>query len=260
MKRQRDKRVQENLKLERKEARGDFSHLKNKKGGKPLPQPTLPTVSMDEFEDDASMRTRGPAPSTYTQDYYYYDKGDYPPPMPAYSPFTQHQHTGSAAHFDASQASLGYDNGTFPQRQQTHDEDDESVAHLTTTAAPFAQQAPFDRPESARPYIQSATPAPAGDGYDSYGYQHQDIYHPQHQDMYYPQHQDTYHPQHQSTQSSQLYTPTGMPYDSPVAPQQNPYGGYTSYNSTPQMQHQMRRAYDEENQAAPPNGGGGYAM
>lgn len=83
--------------LARKEAAGDFSHLKNRKGEAqaPLPQPTLPNVSIDddELDDGSSMRTRGPPPSTYTSESYPYAgdtkyasefASDYPP-MPAYN-------------------------------------------------------------------------------------------------------------------------------------------------------------------------------
>lgn len=45
----------------RKEAAGDYSHLQNKKGefkAKPLPQPTLPSIALDDDFDNASMRTR----------------------------------------------------------------------------------------------------------------------------------------------------------------------------------------------------------
>lgn len=47
---------------------GDFSHLKNKKGelvAQPLPQPTLPNLSVDDDIDHTSKR--GQPPSTYTQ-------------------------------------------------------------------------------------------------------------------------------------------------------------------------------------------------
>lgn len=72
----------------KKEAAGDFSHLKNKKGeliAQPLPQPTLPNVSLDDEEDAGSMRSRGPAPGAYGGGKEYgldYPPMDYPP-MPA---------------------------------------------------------------------------------------------------------------------------------------------------------------------------------
>jgi len=68
-------------KVAQKEAKGDFSHLMNKKGeltAQPLPQPTLPSLSVDDEED--------------YQDSFYYkgDKGpilEYRPPMPDYNPY-----------------------------------------------------------------------------------------------------------------------------------------------------------------------------
>ena len=47
---------------------GDFSHLKNKKGQfiqQPLPQPTLPNISIDDdLADIASLQKRPGTPST----------------------------------------------------------------------------------------------------------------------------------------------------------------------------------------------------
>lgn len=80
--------------LAQKEAEGDFSHLKGQKGA--LPQPTLPTIALDDdLDDTASQHTRaapGGAPSVYTAsgDAYYYDQKqaqyaqEYPP-MPGYN-------------------------------------------------------------------------------------------------------------------------------------------------------------------------------
>lgn len=137
---------------------GDYSHLKNKKGefiAKPLPQPTLPNLSVDDDMDDkSSIITRQPPPSTYTQDSYYYynsDKaGDYPPPMPAYNPYSTHQPAGSYAQFSSSQATF-QDDSPYYQSQNMYEEDNESTAHLPMAAAPFGQQrpSPIDRPGSA---------------------------------------------------------------------------------------------------------------
>src|SRR6266498_6028309 len=99
MKRKQKERRLEALKLAQKEARGDFSHLKNKKGeliAKPLPQPTLPNLSVDDDDDTSSMATRGPPPSTYTQDYLHApEKGMDYPPMPAYNPYSSHPAPGA---------------------------------------------------------------------------------------------------------------------------------------------------------------------
>lgn len=115
--------------------------------GKPLPQPTLPNLSVDDDVDDStSISTRAPPPSTYTQDYYNYssDKnstinGDHPPPMPAYNPYANHQPPGSYAHFQQSSASFPPDDQNY-QPNAMYDEENESTAHLATAAAPFSQQ------------------------------------------------------------------------------------------------------------------------
>ncbi|EEB86585.1 hypothetical protein MPER_16410, partial [Moniliophthora perniciosa FA553] len=98
------------------------------------------------------MRTRGPPGSTYTQDQYYYnsDKGGYPPPMPAYNPYSTHQGPGSFAHYNPSQPSISGHEESLYNYQQGHmyEDDNNSVANLTAGAAPFALQhqhlAPMD--------------------------------------------------------------------------------------------------------------------
>lgn len=143
IKRKQKQRLVEATKLAQKEAMGDYSHLKNKKGeivGKPLPQPTLPNLSVDDDVDDASsLHTRGPPASTYTQDYYYAsEQGGYPPPMPAFNPYSHHQ-TGSFAQINPSQPTLGNEESLYNYAPQGyHDDDNDSVAHLAGTAAPFA--------------------------------------------------------------------------------------------------------------------------
>jgi len=140
IKRRMKQRLVDAAKLAKKEAMGDYSHLKNKKGemvGKPLPQPTLPNLSVDDDDDRSSIRTRGPPPSTYTQDsnYYYNDKaGAYPPPMPAYNPYSTTQSPGSYAHINPSQPSLAREDYS----PAAYEEDD--TTGLTNAAAPFAQQ------------------------------------------------------------------------------------------------------------------------
>jgi len=128
---------------------GDYSHLKNKKGeliAQPLPQPTLPNLSVDD-DDSSSMKTRVAAPSTYTQDSYYYkgDNGlntDYPP-MPAYNPYPNHQAPGSYAQYNPSSATLSYDDSAYPTPHM-YDDDNESTSNLAAAAAPFARD-PIDR-------------------------------------------------------------------------------------------------------------------
>jgi len=198
--RERENRLQEAAKLEQKEARGDFSHLKSR-GAKPLPQPTLPKLNLDDdLDDNISLRTRGPPPSTYTQDYYYYQDtaADYPPPMPAYNPNVAHQHSDSGTYFNSSQATLTYDDPAY-HRHQMYD-DDNDTAHLTVAAAPFAQQALADRPGSAQPYGY-LTAAP-------------------------PRMASPYSLQMQTHPSA-----NGLSYDDySRSHQENPYGGYSSVN------------------------------
>lgn len=125
---------------------GDFSHLKNKKGeliAQPLPQPTLPNLSVDDdFDDSSSMGTRGPPPSTYTQDYYDY-KGDYPadyPPMPAYNQsYSQHQGQGQ---YYTSSTNTYVEDDYQPPHTLAYDDDHGSTTHLAMSAAPFAQHGP----------------------------------------------------------------------------------------------------------------------
>ncbi|KAI0082577.1 hypothetical protein K474DRAFT_1688106 [Panus rudis PR-1116 ss-1] len=133
IKRRNKQRLAKAAAIAKKEAAGDFSHLKNKKGeiiAKPLPQPTLPNVSLDDdLDDSSSMRTRGPAPSTFTgqSDYYYSDRKDFPPgdfpPMPAYhQPYQGHQY-----------------NPSLQDANMVYDDDYGSTAHLALAAAPYAR-------------------------------------------------------------------------------------------------------------------------
>ncbi|TFY83825.1 hypothetical protein EWM64_g199 [Hericium alpestre] len=173
IKRRNKQRLAKAAALAKKEAAGDFSHLKNKKGAlihQPLPQPTLPNVSLDdEFDDVASIRSRSPT--------YYSGKGgdqfyaseqkaayDYPA-MPAYNQsYSQHPDPNS---YNSSAVTL-YD-----------DPDDYgSTAHLALGGAPYAQQSDPALPRSHTPgYVadpydagiqRSQTPVyPAPDPYDA---------------------------------------------------------------------------------------------
>ncbi|KAF5333410.1 hypothetical protein D9611_002178 [Ephemerocybe angulata] len=165
MKRRQKERLAETAKLAQKEAMGDFSHLKNKKGdmvGKPLPQPTLPNISLDDDDDTSTLATRV---TGSTRDYYPADKSslsDYPPPMPAYNPYSTHQ--GSYAQFNQSVTSVGgYDDPSYTQPY--HDEDS---AHLTSSAAPYGG---YDYQASAGSgiprYGTPATTAPSARGYET---------------------------------------------------------------------------------------------
>jgi len=242
IKRKQKERRLEADRLAQKEALGDYSHLKNKKGelvAQPLPQPTLPNLSVDDDDDNSSMHTRV-APSTYTKDYYpYQSEKDYPP-MPAYNPYSTHQAPGNY-NYNPSSATLHYDDPTYPQHK--YDDDNESTANLAMSAAPFARD-PIDRQGSP------------------YGPPHNGSYDPH--DVYQgrataPQQQA----QRRSPPLSQA--PSGLAYDdAPDYPSQYshspattaPYGGYSSPANS--MVPQARgRNYDEE-VAAYGRGQGGY--
>ncbi|KAH8118585.1 hypothetical protein DFH11DRAFT_1502410 [Phellopilus nigrolimitatus] len=154
VKRKNKERLAQAAKLARKEAAGDFSHLKNKKGElvhNPLPQPTLPDIKLDDedFDDSTSIRTR----ATGVNDYYNYGAdykstyaNDFPPPMPAFN------------------QQYGYDNkaySSYPPSVHTSPDDPsvyygdqyDSRTNLTAAAAPVARQAnnqsPMGNPHSA---------------------------------------------------------------------------------------------------------------
>ncbi|KAJ6629100.1 hypothetical protein B0H10DRAFT_1987864 [Mycena sp. CBHHK59/15] len=197
IKKRQKKRLDENQKQAMKEARGDFSHLKNRKGeftSKPLPQPTLPNLSVDDDEDDkSSMHTRV-APSTYTQDSYYYynsDNKNAPPPMPAYNPYSTQIPPSAYATFNPSQA-------TFQQDEYQPPYGDESTVNLTSGAAPFSHsQYPIDRPGSAAP-----NPYYGGENY---------------------QHQQPYEQQHDAPPFSHSQYPMDRPGSAAPNPYANPY-------------------------------------
>ncbi|KAG6918911.1 hypothetical protein DXG01_010566 [Tephrocybe rancida] len=252
IKRRQKQRLADAAKLAQKEAQGDFSHLKNKKGemiAKPLPQPTTPNLPVDDdLDDGASMNTRVPAPSTYTQDYYQYNSdknsimtGEYPPPMPAYNPYSTHHVPGSHTQFQSSAMSLGHED--HYQQRQMYDDDNESTVHLAAAAAPFSHHSPVEQSRSAG--IPYGHPGPVGgNNYDAH---------------------DVYQGRAASTQPSLggLAYETAPEYargSTPVYPSHNsdnPYAGYSSNPATPQGNpHQMGRrgrGYDEE------GGGGGYS-
>ena len=116
---------------------GDYSHLKNKKGeliAQPLPQPTLPNLSVGDEDDSFSIKTG------VTQDSYYYkgDKGlpsDYPP-MPAYSP---------------------YNDSAYPLPHKYGD-DNESTINLAAAAAPNPYGPPQIGHYDPRDVYQGRTP------------------------------------------------------------------------------------------------------
>jgi hypothetical protein len=142
---------------------GDFTHLKNKKGeliAQPLPQPTLPNLSVDDDFNDSSTYSRA-SPSTYTKDTYYYSsesKADYPP-MPAYNqPYSTHQPPGAYAYFNPSQITLGQDD---PYQQPPYESDADSTMYLPVTA-------PMPQHRSISPSSHAAAPSYVADPHEVY--------------------------------------------------------------------------------------------
>ncbi|KAJ7276316.1 hypothetical protein B0H12DRAFT_1227470 [Mycena haematopus] len=283
IKKNQKKRLDENKKMALREARGDFSHLKNKKGeftSKPLPQPTLPNLSVDDVIDDKSSIHTKVAPSTYTQDsYYYYNsdpKNSNPPPMPAYNPYSAHQGSDAYATFNPSQATLQQHEDPYQPPYE-----DESTMHLTSGAAPFstAPAAPFSQQyltdrhgspaPSLPPFSQYNNPvdrngSPAPNRYNSpapnrhgspapnpYG---QGSYDPH--DVYQGRAVPSPRPQQRTPPPSSLGQPvSGLAYDDADA-----YGGYTS--SPQQQQYPMQGQPNPQGMWNPgrdvERGGGGY--
>ncbi|KIY46610.1 hypothetical protein FISHEDRAFT_46932 [Fistulina hepatica ATCC 64428] len=150
IKRRKKQRLATEAKNARKEAMGDFSHLKNSKGeliAKPLPQPTLPQLSLDDEGDDMSMRTgktgARASPSAFASvDNLYNDKmSEYPPPMPAYNPHSVVQAPDAYARFNDS-GSIVDAYSPYANAAYMYDEDNDSQAHLATSAAPLGRQTP----------------------------------------------------------------------------------------------------------------------
>jgi hypothetical protein len=179
----------------RKEAEGDFSHLKGKKGMEAaLPMPTLPNVQLDddEFDDAASFRTRGPPASTYAGSDYYDQKGngaynyDYNanyPPMPGYggqqqqqqqynyyNQQPQHGYSDPAAmqviygerepYFQdnyGSQATLAQQQA-YPQQGHGH-QSNYAHSEMEVPGSGVAYDYPSPQPQEAGPLARTGTPA-----------------------------------------------------------------------------------------------------
>jgi hypothetical protein len=148
IKRRNKERIAEAMKRDKKEAMGDLSHLKNKKGElihQPLPQPTLPNISIDDDLADIASLQKRPAPSNYTSggDTYYAADAtasyDYPA-MPAYNaPYSYAQDGNSYARYNPSGA-------TLPDENHYYEDDYSSTAHLALAADPNRQQDDYYRP------------------------------------------------------------------------------------------------------------------
>lgn len=68
MRRKNKERLAKATALARKEAAGDFSHLRDKNGKflqTPLPQPTLPDISFEDFDDSISVKTAVTTTASY---------------------------------------------------------------------------------------------------------------------------------------------------------------------------------------------------
>jgi len=106
MKRKNRKRLAKEAALLRKEAMGDYSHLKDKKGqfkAAPLPQPTLPNVGIQELISDNRSERGGAAPSIRNAS----RAGHHPYPPSLGHPYPASNHGGGYAPSNPPSA-LGY--------------------------------------------------------------------------------------------------------------------------------------------------------
>jgi hypothetical protein len=246
--------------LARKEAAGDYSHLKNKKGQlaqAPLPQPTLPNISLDD-DDKMSIRSgrsKGPG-STLHGDYYASDAksivaSEYAAAVPDYStmpayaqPYSTHQDPHNAyAHYNPSAPDLGEGYGN------------EFVAS-TTYLAPHAQTQAYG--QTGDPFGTNAGHGYVTDPYDVYagenahGQQHQqyaqhgyDQQYPQHayDQQQQHQHQGYDQQQHQGYGSDHLYVEQSAPTYRSASPSN--YGSEPSYHTHAQQQQGAVPAYGQ---------------
>jgi hypothetical protein len=140
--------------LAKKEAEGDFSHIKNRGAGAgagdgpPLPMPTLPNIALDDedLDDGASFRTRGPAPSTLAGDHYGDKRAE-----PSYAGSAYHYGGGGAGGGEYP-AMPGYDQQQYasyyePQQPQLHYTDPrqqpQQYADPTAAAAVYGEREPY---------------------------------------------------------------------------------------------------------------------
>jgi len=240
IKRKQKQRLADAAKFARNEARGDFTHLRNKKGemiAQPLPQPTLPNVSVDDDFDDNSSYTRV-APSNYAD-----SKSEYPP-MPAYQqPYSTHQEPGAYAYFNRSQVTLDQQE-TYPP-QPVYESDVESAMYMPATGTAYSQQPPYG---SAPPYANSVAPSYVADPHDVYQGRAR-----------------TAETARRSPPASFLRPPSvGLAYDDIVSEYTNPE--YESHANPSGYGHHSEPSYSSWNQSrptsneAPGPGGGSYAM
>jgi hypothetical protein len=139
-KKQKDRRLQA-ANLAQKEAVGDYSHLKNKKGElitRPLPQPTLPKVSVD---DDDSLPPPSASTHSYSRDYFYSaDKSADIPPMPLYNPYSRHPAPGAPTFHPP----FDHEDQYSYSSPRPYDDDADSTTKLGPSSLSFARD-PVDR-------------------------------------------------------------------------------------------------------------------
>lgn len=155
------------MKRDKKEATGDLSHLKNKKGElihQPLPQPTLPNISIDDDLTDMASLQKRTAPSTYTagSDKYYAADAtasyDYPA-MPANNgSYSYSQDANSYARYNPSSTTLQDDNHFY-------EDDYGSTAHLAVATDSHSQYDDYYRSGPGQP---SESQGYVADPYDVY--------------------------------------------------------------------------------------------
>jgi len=174
MRKKNKQRLAKAAQLARKEAAGDFSHLQNKKGefvAKPLPQPTLPSIALDDLEtDSASMRTRVDPDYNHSKwkNEYAYSTNTLPEVVPDYPPMPGYQaygHPGYDYHSEAAQDQVPY---TYDDRYG-----DSQVA-LAQAAAPIsghlaAQTLPNPYSAQGEHFPATPTPHPHANAYDYNG-------------------------------------------------------------------------------------------
>ncbi|KAK2466128.1 hypothetical protein APHAL10511_001770 [Amanita phalloides] len=227
IKRRQKQRLADAARLAKKEAMGDYSHLKNKKGefiAKPLPQPTLPNLSVDD--EPIKVDARVPA-SGYTHDYQYYKHDDYPPPMPSYVPYSgQYPYNHSVTTLEES-----------PYGHSLYDEENESTAHLAMSAAPFAHHSPSPAPQYQ----------PHGNGIS----QPSDVY----------RGHAGYIPDALRRTPMPIQPPSGLAYESDNVTHHEPQSNGARPNQPVLYHHSQARGYDTDT-AHRYDGGyaGGYAM
>lgn len=164
IKRNNKQRLAKQAALAKKEAAGDFSHLKDKQGRiNILPQPTLPSVSLDDDESDMRQQRSQYAPSTnwqseYKSDYASSFYANYPPAMPEYQPYSHVQPQGAYAAYGRSA-------GTLPQ-EETYDRFDAesdygSTFNLAVGAAPMAQNHQRGYSNSSSNILSQHPPTPS---------------------------------------------------------------------------------------------------